>query len=77
MEVEANAIEEEEVIGAITEAPTPEFPKLPEAVVVLSLVTATSLTITTSPSTLVILTSTVDVPKPLEFSKKIVRRSGG
>ena len=48
-----------------------EEPKLLDAVVEAPLLTVTLLTITTSPSTLVILTSTVVVPKPLEFSKKL------
>lgn len=47
-----------------------DVPKLLVAVVELPLETPTSLTITTSPFALVILTSTV-VPKPDEFSKKL------
>lgn len=45
--------------------------KLALAVVEASELTVTSFTITTSPSTLVTLISTVVVPNPLEFSKKL------
>lgn len=48
-----------------------EVPKLLDAVTDSPLTTATSFTITTSPFTLVTLTSTVVVPNPLEFSKKL------
>lgn len=53
-----------------TTAPDPEEseePKLLRAVVDESLATSTFWTITTSPFTLVTLTSTVLVPKPLEY----------
>ena len=45
--------------------------KLLDAVVDAPLATSTPLTIMTSPSTLVTFTSTVVVPKPLEYSKKL------
>ena len=48
-----------------------EDPKLLLAVTEVSLLIVTPLTITTSPSTLVTLISTVVVPKPSEFSKKL------
>jgi hypothetical protein len=48
-----------------------EVPKLLDAVTDSPLTTATSFTITTSPFTLVTLMSTVVVPNPLEFSKKL------
>jgi len=48
-----------------------KLPKLLDAVTDSPLTTATSFTITTSPFTLVTLTSTVVVPNPLEFSKKL------
>lgn len=48
-----------------------EEPKLLDAVVDESLATFTSWTITISPFTLVTFTSTVAVPKPLEYSKKL------
>jgi len=48
-----------------------EVPKLLDAVTDSPLTTATSFTITTSPFTLVTLISTVVVPNPLEFSKKL------
>lgn len=48
-----------------------EEPKFEVAVVLAPLLISTSLTITTLPSVLVTLTSTVVVPKPLEFSKKL------
>jgi hypothetical protein len=48
-----------------------EVPKLLAAVADSPLLTGTSFTITTSPFTLVTLTSTVVVPNPLEFSKKL------
>jgi hypothetical protein len=48
-----------------------EVPKLLDAVTDSPLLTDTSFTITTSPFTLVTLTSTVVVPNPLEFSKKL------
>jgi len=46
-------------------------PKLPDAVVDVPLETSTFLTITISPSILETFTSTVAVPKPLEYSKKL------
>lgn len=46
-------------------------PKLLDAVVEVPLATSTLLTITMSPSTLVTFTSTIVVPKPLEYSKKL------
>ena len=48
-----------------------KLPKLLDAVTDSPLTTATSFTITTSPFTLVTLISTVVVPNPLEFSKKL------
>jgi hypothetical protein len=48
-----------------------EEPKFVDAVTNVSLLTGTELTMTTSPSTLVTLTSTVNVPKPLAFWKKL------
>jgi hypothetical protein len=48
-----------------------EVPKLLDAVTDWPLATGTSFTITTSPFTLVTLTSTVAVPNPLEFWKKL------
>jgi hypothetical protein len=48
-----------------------DVPKLLAAVTDSPLLTGTSFTITTSPFTLVTLTSTVVVPNPLEFSKKL------
>jgi hypothetical protein len=48
-----------------------EVPKLLDAVTDSPLLTGTSFTITTSTFTLVTLTSTVVVPNPLEFSKKL------
>jgi hypothetical protein len=49
----------------------PADPKLLDAVVEAPLATSTLLTTTTSPSTLVTFTSTVVVPKPLEYWKKL------
>lgn len=49
----------------------PDEAKLPDAVTEPPLLTFTLLTTTISPSTLVTLTSTVVVPKPIEFSKKL------
>lgn len=49
----------------------PDDAKLPDAVTDAPLLTSTLFTITTSPSTLVTFTSTVGVPKPEEFSKKL------
>lgn len=49
----------------------PDDPKLLDAVVDAPLLILTSLTITTSPLSLVTLISTVVVPKPAEFSKKL------
>lgn len=60
----------EDAAGEISAA-APLDPKLPDAVVDAPLATWTSLTIITLPSTLVTLTSTVVVPKPLEYSKKL------
>jgi hypothetical protein len=49
----------------------PDDPKLLDAVMEVPLLIPTLFMMTTSPSTLVILTSTVVVPKPIEFSKKL------
>jgi len=60
--------------GAADEATTldePDEPKFLDAVIDTPLLTVTLLTITTSPSSLVILTSTVVVPKPDDCSKKL------
>jgi hypothetical protein len=64
--------------GATDEAATeleavvfPEDPKLLSAVTEDPALVATFFTITTSPSELVTLISTVAVPNPLEFSKKL------
>ena len=54
-----------------TSPTAPADPKLLDAVVEAPLATSTSLTTTTSPSTLVTFTSTVVVPKPLEYWKKL------
>jgi len=61
------------VCGAaeLATATAPDEPKLLEAVVDAPLLTVTLFTITTSPSVLVILTSTVVVPKPEAFWKKL------
>lgn len=61
----------EETTAAAVEATFSEEPKLLDAVVEVPLLTSTLLTITTSPSMLVILTSTVAVPNPLDCSKKL------
>lgn len=61
----------DETIAATVEPTVPDEPKLLDASVEVPPLTVTSLTITTSPSTLVILTSTIVVPNPLEFSKKL------
>jgi hypothetical protein len=60
----------EDAAGEISAA-APLDPKLLDAVVDTPLATWTSLTIITAPSTPVTLTSTVVVPKPLEYSKKL------
>lgn len=61
----------EETMAADVDVTVPEEPKLLDAVVEAPLLTSTLFTITISPSTLVIFTSTVVVPNPLEFSKKL------
>jgi len=61
----------EETTAAAVDATVPEEPKLLDAVVDAPLLTSTSFTMTTSPFTLVILTSTVVVPVPLDISKKL------
>ena len=61
----------DETIATALEVTVPDESKLLDASVEAPLLTVTSLIITTSPSTLVILTSTVVVPNPLEFSKKL------
>ena len=76
IEVVDDAAEEE---AATTAAITAELvvavlakdPKLLPAVTTDPAVMATLLIITTSPAELVTLTSTLSVPKPLEFSKKL------
>lgn len=75
--VVAGAASEEDVDEATTAAAltletTPEEdPKLLAAFVDSPATTFTPLMVTTSPSVLVTLTSTVVVPKPLDFSKKL------
>ena len=68
---EADDVEEETTAAAEEVTVPDEEPKLLEAVVEAPLLILTSLTMTMSPSTLVILTSTVVVPVPLEISKKL------
>jgi hypothetical protein len=64
--------EEDATAAAATAvAGVPEEGKLALAVTTRSGLTSTLLTITTSPSILVTFTSTVVVPNPLEFSKKL------
>jgi hypothetical protein len=65
----ASVLGAEDSTGTSEEGVVPDEPKLLDAVVEPSLVTVTLFTMTTSPSTLVTLTSTVVVPKPIEFSK--------
>lgn len=59
--------EDEATIADAEFALDPDEPKLLDAVVDAPLLTSTSLTITTSPLSLVTLISTVVVPKPAEF----------
>ena len=61
----------EETAAAFVDEDVLEEPKLLDAVVDAPPLISTSLTRTTSPSTLVILTSTVVVPVPLDISKKL------
>jgi hypothetical protein len=69
---EASASSDDDGVGDSTGATVdPDEAKLPDAVTEPPLLTSTLLTITTSPSMLVTLTSTVVVPKPIEFSKKL------
>jgi hypothetical protein len=63
---------EEDTAATTDELPEEEeVPKLVAAVVLAPETTETPLTVTTLPSVLVTLTSTVVVPKPAEFSKKL------
>jgi len=73
---EAATVADEDAAWVDEEAATDELallevPKFELAVTLAPLLTSTSLTMTTLPSVLVTLTSTVVVPNPLEFSKKL------
>jgi hypothetical protein len=58
-------------VADVTGLTEPELPKFDPAVVLAPEETPTFLTMTTSPSILVTLTSTVVVPKPAVFIKKL------
>lgn len=71
LDVELGSEDVVEETPEAAEATAPEESKLLEAVVEAPLLTSTLSIMTISPSTLVIFTSTVVVPNPLEFSKKL------
>jgi len=71
VEVGLAVVLEEETTAATVDATVADEPKLLDAVVEAPLLIPTLFTITISPSVLVIFTSTVVVPNPLEFSKKL------
>lgn len=70
---DATGVLEDVAMAAAEEEPEPEpeVPKLLDAVVEAPLLISTLLTMTESPLSLVTLTSTVVVPKPELFSKKL------
>ena len=68
----ASEVDEVEALGAApVDATIPDDPKLLDAGVEAPLLTSTFLRMTTSPSSLVTLTSTAVVPNPLDCSKKL------